>query len=757
MKTRSKTMQVGVLSVSVQAALAAMFALPMLAQAAAAADEVAALKQPTNFVEIGALNVSDKSAKFGEYNGLNKSDAYFIGNFSLRGGDAYGDGGGTMRWGLFGTDLGTTSRALGAAFGNQGLWDLAFGYDELRHNISDTYQTPLLGAGGNNLTLPAGFGTINAANSGPSARVLTAAQLAAMHTEDVQTTRKNTSFGAGFNINRQLNLRFDYNHLDQSGAKLVGTGSQGGISLVGGSTGRAEANNIILNPTSYQTDNFNLSLNWVGDKGHLSAGYYGSIFRDDYNSLSWQNALATGASTCVGVACYVTNTMSTAPDNNFNQLNVSGGYAFSPSTKLAGGVSYGRNTQNDSYASAVMQPGGLPQASLDGKVVTKHADLKLTSQMARALVVTAGLKFNERDNDTASNTYNYLNLGNAAYTGVNTPYSHKKTQFELAGDYRLAKGQNLRLAYEREQVRRWCASVVGGAQCVASPSSDEDTLALTYRLQAGDSIRFNVGYSYADRSADFDHAYAANTGSYPQVNGGDKLGYVAYPYASRKQDIVKAGVTWQVNDRLDLALSGRYSDARYDAVLGVQNGRATSVNLDATYTYSEHSSVSAYVNSQSGDRDLVVGNDGTASVAPTKIWSNQLRQDGYAIGLSTRHTGLMGGKVELVGDLSYSYDKSRYSTQVPYLATCSAANTLSCGDTPDVKNDLVSLKFTGTYHLGKSSRVALAYQYQKLKGDDYYYNGLQYGFTPNRVIPTNELAPNYTQNVVGLSYIYSFR
>ncbi len=761
-------MKVSVLNLAVQGALAAMCALPVMAQAAG--DGLTALTQPTNTVEVGAANVSQKSAKFGEYTGLNDRGAVFIGNFSVRGGDGYG-GNGATRWGINATDLGTTSRALGGSVSNQGRWDLSIGYDELRHNISDTFQTPQQGSmGGNNFTMPATFGTVNAAVGQPSTRVLTAAQLGAFHTEEVGTTRKNTSFSGGFHFNPQLGLKFDYNHLDQSGAKLIGTGSQGGIALTGGSTGRGEANNILMTPTNYKTDSFNLALNWVGSKGHLTGGYYGSIFRDGYDSLTWQNALASGASACAGAACFVTNTMSTAPGNRFHQLNLSGGYAFSPSTKLAGGLSYGRNTQNDSYAPTsimqasgvaynMMQAGGLPQSSLNGSVITRHADLKLTNKTTKDLALSAAYKYNERDNRTASNTYLYNNLGNDPYTGVNLPYSNKKTQFELAGDYRLAKNQNIRLAYEREAIKRWCNSVADGFQCVASPSSNEDKLGLTYRLKASDNVKLNAGYAYARRRGEFDPAYVANTGDRgaATINGGDRLGYVGHIFASRKQDIWKAGVNWQASDKLDVGLNGRYSNDKYDATLGVQDGQTTSINLDATYSYSENSSVSAYASWRNRERNLRNGLNGTATVAPTSIWTNGLKEDSNAIGLNTKHSGLMGGKLELRGDLSYSLDKSRYSTQVPYLATCSLATTLTCGDTPDIKSRLIALKLTGTYQVDKSSKVVLAYLYQKLNSDDYYYNGLQYGFTPNRVMPTNQQAPNYSVNMIAASYIYSFR
>src|SRR5674476_697135 len=112
MKTDKELFAVRTLTLAVQGALIAMFAIPALALAAD--DDVTALTQPTNSVEIGVSNTSDSSAKFGQYNGLDKSGANLIGNFNVRGGSGYKEDGGLTRWEFKGTDLGTTSRELGA-------------------------------------------------------------------------------------------------------------------------------------------------------------------------------------------------------------------------------------------------------------------------------------------------------------------------------------------------------------------------------------------------------------------------------------------------------------------------------------------------------------------------------------------------------------------------------------------------------------------------------------------------------------------
>src|ERR1035437_5384884 len=94
-------------------------------------------------VDAGVGYVSDKSAKFGEYNGLDKQGGFFIGDGSarFRGADAY-------YWNFYASDLGLASRSLDAEGGRQGNSKLILKYDELTHELSDSARTPFRGNGG---------------------------------------------------------------------------------------------------------------------------------------------------------------------------------------------------------------------------------------------------------------------------------------------------------------------------------------------------------------------------------------------------------------------------------------------------------------------------------------------------------------------------------------------------------------------------------------------------------------------------------
>jgi MtrB/PioB family decaheme-associated outer membrane protein len=823
MKTCNTNFVQNALAVAVRTALAAMFAMPMVGMAQSSGDEeAAALKRPVNYVEIGAMNVSNDSAKFGEYTGLTKSGGYAVGNFSLRGGDAYGAAAeGTSRWFVTGTDLGLTSRDLAAGISSQGQWKVGVHYDELNHAITDSYQSPFQGTmGGNTFTLPTSFGVINTTaitgsnNPAVGTRNLSAAQQAAFQTYDVGTSRKNSAISVGYNLGRQWSLQFDFNRLNQNGAKLInGASSDARTGTTTAGAWAKEAPVTLMNPTNYTTDTASLALNWIGEKGYASATYFTSIFSDGYNSLSWMSPLGTGSNT-TGAAVttlaggYQPDMLSTMPSNTLQQLNVTGGYALAPGMKLAGGLSYGRNTQDEAYLVDMMQTGGLPRTSLNGLVVTTNANLKLTDQATRDLSLSAGLKYNERDNRSPSDVYRMFDIGGgpaaAANAGtrrteINTPYSLRKAELELAADYRLGAHQNLRLAYDRENLTRWCNDVAGaaapsvaivgnivgnapspaGANCVIVPSSEENKLGLTYRLRASDDLNFNAGYSHARRTSTVDNNALtplndqAGSNATGIVNASNYKGYDAFFDASREQDLAKFGINWQAAERLNLGLNGRYSRDRYfDSVLGVQDGHTSSLNLDASYSYSENRTVAAYVSAQERDRNMKSGASGlgatdnatsyAALVAPTNVWTNRLNDRDLTFGLNSTHKGLMGGKLELSGDLSVSVGKSGYHTEVPYYVptatgpTCDNATVLSCGDTPEIYSRTLQFKLNGIYQLNKHSGIALGYQYQKQKTNDYYYNVYQLGFSSSTMLPTNQQAPNYTVNVITAAYRYTF-
>jgi len=595
---------------------------------------------------------------------------------------------------------------------------------------------------------------------------------------DISNTRENTSLTAGFNASRRWDFKVDYNHLDQSGAKLMGFGAAG----FGGATG--ERVSILPMPTNSSTDTVNVALNWLGEKGHATVSYFGSFFRNNDNGVTFQ--------TWQGASAPTTQIMGTPPSNDFHQLNLTGGYAFSGRTKLAGGLSWSRNTQDAGYGyDSGLSPNGpmligSPTDSLNGYVATTHADLKLTDQTTKDLALSAAIKYDNRDNRTASNIYDFNAISGANPAHYpNTPLSIQKTQGELAGDYRLDPKQKIRLAISHEEVDRKCNDfAVGGSNpayapgtnCVIAPRTQEDRLNATYRLKASADLNLNAGYGYGDRRTSFDQdARASMVGTDGNVvvpgagitglNAGEFRGFNPFFEESRRQHMLKAGANWQATDKLSAGVGGRYTYDNYDSPYGVQKGTAWSLNLDTTYSYRENGSLSAYLTQQERTRDMTnlqrsPTTAASATVPPGGSWNNYLKDTDTTVGLNLKQGGLMGGKLELAGDMTYSLAKTSYNTTLNYDLLsgppCSDPSVFTCVALPNIRNQMFQFKLNGTYTLDKSSKLALGYLYRNLRSDDFYYNGLQYGSTPTSVLPTNQIAPSYAVNMVWASYIYTF-
>ncbi len=621
---------------------------------------------------------------------------------------------------------------------------------------------------------------LNSINKGTQS--LTPNQLSSFHGEDVYTQRDNTRVRFGFNFGPEWDMKFDYNRLDQSGSKLIGAGTDAyNLSSAGGFNYGGERIAILMNPTQYQTDTFNAALNWTGKQGYVSLAYFGSLFHDDYSGISFSNPYVSGGTGNAPVppggtspgAAFPISTMSTPPDNSFHQINLTGGFIFNPAMKLTGGLSYGRNTQNQSYAGSYTTTPNtatdLPVGSLDGKVITKHADAKFTYQPMSALSFATGIKYNERDNETPVHEYTFLDLGGESQTVTNIPMSNKREQFDLGGDWRITSDQRVHLGYEWDKIERWCSNPLANAaqgelsatnagyyttaSCVQVPKNTEDRIVATYNLKLLDSVRFNAGYTYGDRKADLNPSFYNPMQGNNQ--GFENFGYVAFFDASRKQDLFKAGVNWQATSKFDIGLNGRHTkDNYYDSPLGVQNGETSSANLDANYNFTDSNVIGGYFSWQKRTRELLTATGRNAVKPLTTLWTNDLADRDNTIGVNAKQKGIVSGKFDLSEDYNYSLGKTKYVTILGPNIAPAVGNQ---GETPNISNELSQFKVVGAYQFDRQSSMYVGYLYQHLKSSDYYYNAYLLGFTPTSLLPSNQVSPDYTVNSIFMAYRYSFR
>jgi hypothetical protein len=266
--------------------------------------------------------------------------------------------------------------------------------------------------------------------------------------------------------------------------------------------------------------------------------------------------------------------------------------------------------------------------------------------------------------------------------------------------------------------------------------------------------------------------------------------------ADRNRDKVRSIVNWEANDKLSFQAGADYNNDDYkNSVFGLTGARSWAFNFEGSYAASADLTASVWytfedINSRTAG-DAYGANSATTNVNgfttiesgacyatiaarnlngkqdPCLRWSTNMRDKVDTAGFTVRQTGLMGGRLRLFGDLAYT----RQSTDIdvnggsyvnnPYAvagapAGTSAAFFIGAQPLPTVVVKILSLQVKAQYDLDRTSSVGAMYMYGKLEGNDYAYNGMQFG-TGTNYMPTNEKFPSYNVNVFGVAYSYRFR
>jgi MtrB/PioB family decaheme-associated outer membrane protein len=875
---------------AVHGAIIAMALTPIVHAADPSAPNSAAraLTSPTDVVEVGAGYVSDRSLKFGQYNGLFNQGIYGIFNFDLRGGGAY-DSGDPTRWRIVGTDLGLDTRNVSGEYGQQGAFRITGSFDQLRSNRSDTYQTPYMGDGTNTLTLPStwvvprvpqlsttagnfrglspvtglapvvvgGILTQPTATQQATVNSTIAADVPAFHNVDLATKRTTEDVGFNYNINSRWDIKASAKHQTRDGVKV--------LSLVSGTS--AVTLPDLIDQT---TDQYNVALNYTGENAFFQAAYYGSVFKNSVGSMTWQNPF---------IQTPTFSTMSSAPSNEFHQFSLTGGYKFSPTSKLVLNASYGRGTQNDTFlADPGNSPLGVPVSSLNGRVDWTSFLAKFTARPTKGLNFLASYKYDDRDNRTPVNTYEFYDAGepksataspfNAALglpagtlgsninIYANRPYSKKVNQATIEGDYAIASGNWLKAGYQYEQIERSCPG--SWINCADAPKTRENTLRAEWRFNAMEDLNGRLGYARSQRRVDYDeNAWLAlvpmanvvpaggattsvlgffnqtglggfgpvapfvplqsgdlgiffpNNSALPQGLYGSRndiheiIGMRRFNMADRDRDKVRSSINWQASERVSVQGALDYNKDNYkNSVFGLTDAQSWALNLDGTfavndalsasayYTYEDQRSQSAGASYASGTitnaafvgqagNSLVSGGcfstvtlkNQNAKIDPCLNWSTDMRDKVDTFGAAFNYRGLMGGRLDLLGDLIYTHARTNNDVRGgqyvnnPF-AAAAPAPALPAGTPavffipgtalPTVTTKTVEFRLSGLYAIDPQSAVRVAYWFQRLTSNDYSFEGMQYG-TITSVIPTNEQPFSYRVHVIGVSYLYQWR
>jgi len=650
-------------------------------------------------LDVGLGYVSDDSFKFGEYTGLHEQGGFLVGNAGarFRGEDA-------AYWNVDASDLGLDSRSLSAEGGKQGAYKLFLNYKELPHFISDSVLTPFSGTGGNSLTLPPGWVTA------PSTDTMTSLA-GSLHDADLETQRKRLGVGVSLTPAPEWEYALNFRHETKEGTQRI--------------AGAFFFNSAqLVQPVDYVTDQLDASASYAGRKLQAKFAYYASTFKNSHNALSWQNPF-----TPPGFAPdATTGQLALPPDNQFHQLLASAGYRFSDRTSAMADIALGRMTQDESFLAATLNPSlgqTLPRNSLDGRVDTTNANLKIVSAVTDRLRLNAAYAYNDRDNRTPQAAYNWVSTDSSVNTPrTNLPYSFTQNTAKLSADYRATARLKASIGFDRDTRERTYQE---------ADKTRENTLWGKVSARTRDNLNLTLKLAHAERDQS---GYVAVA----EIDPPENPLLTKYNMANRTRDSVGLRADVAASETVNVGLGLDVSKDKYpDSQLGLIDGDSFNLSGDVSAMLTKLTSLHFFANHEK-IQSKQVGREAFTTVD----WFAENDDTINVIGFGVKHM-VMENKFDIGADYTISRSKGRISVDPG-----APAATF-----PDLVTQLDSVKLYATYRLKDNISLQGAYWYETYDTENWALNGVTPS-TISNVLTFGEQPPSYHVNVISLSVRYKF-
>lgn len=630
---------------------------------------------PDGEASVEAIDVSQDSARFGRYTGLDENRIYGNADADVR---FRGEGGYSAD--VRARDLGLDSRSAELELGRQGFWSVALSWDELPYRLDDSVSTVYSGLGSSSLGLPSNWVRSDFTDG------MTALP---PNLNGFELGHDRETLGLGVELVQSQRLRYE---LDWSRQTKEGQGLTWG-SFLGSAATLAE-------PIDYQTDQVDAALIYAAERWSVRAAYYGSFFSNRDLALGWDNAF-TGPDQ---------GRMALAPDNRFNQVLLSGSYRLDAwDTTISASYAMGRAEQTDALlpytVNTAVGADPLPRSEFDGEANTLHGDLRVVTRPTDRLRLVGEYRYDQRDNDSGRDTWNIVQADTfASFPAANPIYSFQDTDIRLVADYAFTAPVHAWLGWEREIDEQDFQNV---------DELEEDRLFGKLRLRPTAGLAVSLKGELADRDGDGYRQIPSTVGP-----GGEQNPLLRkYYLADRERDAIEAQVDATPGARSSLSLRYQTASDDYDnSAVGLVSADFDQFSVDGSINVWQALVLSAFWSTERYDsRQIGAASQGAPNNAPPN-WDATTQDEQDVLGVALDWPGLGGGKVDL--RLDYVNAKSSGDIDVA---------TVLGGDRqafPRLESDLKGLQLMATLHVSPSLSIEAGWRHEEYDADDWSVDGI---------------------------------
>lgn len=648
---------------------------------------------------VGASSVSEDAARFGNATGLDESGVYA----DLNGqGRSLSEKGTEMTW--YAEDLGLDSRVFEFGFGRPGSFGLNLGYRELPYRRFGDTVTPF-DVSGDTLTLPEDWVPASTTGTMPG---LTSA----LSGRNIELDRSILDLGAGFRFAKNFRFFADYQRQEREGTNLM----SGSFYTQG---------EYLPRPVDDYTDSIDAGIAWAGKSFNFTVAYYGSFYRNDLQSLTWDNPFTAFAGAEMGQ-------LALEPENDFQQFSISGAFhAGLWNTVIAFSLASGQGEQNSGLLPYTINPTipMLPIASggIDGEVDTTNYGLTVTTRPLDRLNLRLSYRYDERDNRTPVNVWSRV-ITDSFTSGdaePNVPYSFERDRLSLSGSFRLFDDLLLSAGYDRTGLDR-------DFQEVKSQTEDLGWGKLRWRPTPYLEASLKGGTALREIN-DYDTALGMTSGQNPLMR--------KYNLAHRYREFAEIGLSASLVDTpISIGMTYLWAEDDYSkSELGLLEGSEDRFTVDFNWAFNEKSSLYLTAGTEALE-SLQRGSE----TFDGPVWDAAHDDDFTHYGGGIRIGGI-GEKV----DLTFDYTRADGETEILVTGPAVSSDPL-----PDLESTMDSLRVELSYAMSERFMLDFSARWERFEAEDWALEGVAPDTVPN-LLTMGANPYDYDVWVFGIGFRYA--
>lgn len=682
---------------------------------------------------------------------------------------------------LTGSDVGQQDQRYALRWNSPGRFTLHATYTGMGRFYSSGSTTLWSGVGTGSLTLNQAFRQAIETTAGSATQPFAPAALETQMRDaiarsgnafDLRTQRNVAALGLDVQLSPAFALNVTGRYETRSGTRSLGVGTYIRRQALSGTPNTGSGffwresvearGSEVVEPLDQRVVEMGAALSWAA-KGHSAViGWQGSWFRNDINSLYFDNPFEadTGRASAIVFnpnsdqepgspngnnnlrGLYARSAIQLAPDNTYQRVYGNATLRLPARTRFTTALSYARLSQNDPFmpyaendqvvfSGTAGQPGvvyakdaALPQASLDGRRNVLQADFRLTSHVTRSLDARAGFRLYDLEDArpeiqfpgyvSSSDSYFRRGIGQKDSAGTKVLFNevggYQRRRWNVGATYRLGA-----VSFDAEYLRtNWDYE----ARQVTGTS--EDAFRGMVRLRAGAA---SVNAHYGTASRDYEGAYHV---------GLETSGVRAFDVWTRDRDQFGVDLDLPLGPSLDLTaganlVKDRYPGAVQDTAFdfqygyGLQDSKTGSVFLGLTWS-ADRWSVGANGGYDLYDwNSLQVTKTGlTRDYDPTNRWTRESSDGVLWLGVDV--SGRVTPRATVRADLNYQRFSGTWETT--NLGTPDVNSAVAYAF-PDLSQSLFTGRVSLLWQVESRLGIEARYLYEPYRLTDFTWDALQ--------------------------------